>query len=193
MSAPARLEPGPWTVEQFDAFYRARPPSERWQLVAGMPVMMTPPTLVHQRIAMNVAMLLNLALPGVRPDLFALTQTGIRNPLMRDAAPEPDVAVVPGQVGAGHWADNVFLACEIVSPSNRRELIAAKQIVYERHPDNLVVLVVEQSRVAVQVSRRDDAWERRVISGLDTRLLLPEFGVDCALLEIYRGTPLALA
>ena len=39
------------TMEQFHAFRDSRPEEEKWELIDGVPMMMPPPTLVHQRIA----------------------------------------------------------------------------------------------------------------------------------------------
>jgi Uma2 family endonuclease len=43
-----------WTADQFLDFYMTRPDGERWQLVDGLPMMMTPPTFDHQKIAKNL-------------------------------------------------------------------------------------------------------------------------------------------
>lgn len=42
------------TLEQFHTFRDERPEKEKWELIGGTPVMMPPPTLVHQRIAKNL-------------------------------------------------------------------------------------------------------------------------------------------
>ena len=50
------------TMEQFHAFRDERPKEEKWELIDGVPIMMPPPTLVHQRIADNLNQLLNARL-----------------------------------------------------------------------------------------------------------------------------------
>ena len=41
---------GLWTADQFLEFHMTRPDEERWQLVDGLAMMMTPPTRVHQKL-----------------------------------------------------------------------------------------------------------------------------------------------
>ena len=89
---------------EFRSFQEKRPDHERWELIGGLPVMMTPPFMEHNRIASNLENLLNAALrehdatrmavqrPGIEcewPDAV-VTQLGKRG----DYRPEPDVAVV---------------------------------------------------------------------------------------------------
>jgi len=50
------------TGAQFRSFQETRPDHERWELVKGVPVMMVPPTIAHQRIADNLTRLINDAL-----------------------------------------------------------------------------------------------------------------------------------
>ena len=50
------------SASEFRAFEAGRPEHERWELIAGVPVMMVPPLLVHNRIADNLTRLLNAAL-----------------------------------------------------------------------------------------------------------------------------------
>src|SRR4051812_40091364 len=38
----------------FRAFQDGRPDHERWELISGVPMMMTPPTIAHNRIAGNL-------------------------------------------------------------------------------------------------------------------------------------------
>ena len=47
---------------EFRSFQEGRPDHERWELIRGVPVMMVPPTIAHQRIADNLTRLLNEAL-----------------------------------------------------------------------------------------------------------------------------------
>src|ERR1700722_531302 len=46
----------------FRDFQAKRPDHERWELLRGVPMMMTPPTLMHNQIATNLQRLLNDAL-----------------------------------------------------------------------------------------------------------------------------------
>jgi Uma2 family endonuclease len=59
------------SVELFRGFLEGRPDEERWELIDGVPIMMAPPTLAHQRIAGNLQRLLNEALDSFAPNLAA--------------------------------------------------------------------------------------------------------------------------
>ena len=59
------------TVADFHAFLAHRPDQERWELIAGVPMMMVPPKLAHNRIASNLERLLNDALDRHREGLAA--------------------------------------------------------------------------------------------------------------------------
>ena len=56
------------TMEQFHAFRDSRPEEEKWELIDGVPMMMPPPTLVHQRIAANLDRLLNAHFERLKPE-----------------------------------------------------------------------------------------------------------------------------
>src|SRR6516164_408420 len=53
---------GRMSAQQFRTFQDGRPDHERWELIAGVPMMMAPPTIAHNRIASNLERLLNDAL-----------------------------------------------------------------------------------------------------------------------------------
>lgn len=52
-----------WSLETFHAFRDERPKSEKWELIDGVPVMMPPPTLIHQRISRNIETMINAVPP----------------------------------------------------------------------------------------------------------------------------------
>jgi hypothetical protein len=49
-------------VPQFLCFLHSRPDEERWELIEGVPMMVPPPKIAHQRIASNLERYLNDAL-----------------------------------------------------------------------------------------------------------------------------------
>ena len=65
------------TMEQFHAFRDERPKEEKWELIDGVPMMMPPPTLMHQRIAANLDRMLNAHLETVKPDWRADREVGV--------------------------------------------------------------------------------------------------------------------
>src|SRR5262249_34329892 len=65
------------TMEQFHGFRDERPKEEKWELIDGVPIMMPPPTLVHQQIADNLNQLLNMHLREVKPGWRAIREAGV--------------------------------------------------------------------------------------------------------------------
>ena len=64
------------TMAQFHAFRDERPKEEKWELIDGVPIMMSPPTLVHQRISRDLEGLLNQRLREVKPEWQADREIG---------------------------------------------------------------------------------------------------------------------
>jgi Uma2 family endonuclease len=191
---PVRQD-GKFTVEEYLAFIESRPEEERWQLIDGVAMMMPPPTRRHQRIASNLARLLNAHFEKVRPDLYAYQEVGLMVPDVSSFRPEADVAVLDSS-GDGDdtlYADRFYLVAEVLSDSNTDKDIAAKSRRYLQHPLNLYFLLFEQTQVRVRLRARAAEWEPVVLEGLDTVLELPEWGFRAALADLYRGTSLAPA
>ena len=99
VNAPARPASGTMDVDEFMSFLETRPKEERWHLIAGIAVMMAPPSLAHQRIAWNVCELLNRGFAAQGRELFAYHEIAIRLPGVTNFQPEPDVVVAPGTAG----------------------------------------------------------------------------------------------
>ena len=49
------------TVASFRSWLTSRPDEEHWELIEGLPVMMTPPNRRHQKIVYNLEVILNAA------------------------------------------------------------------------------------------------------------------------------------
>lgn len=187
------VQPGHFDVDAFMAFLESRPEKEKWQLVDGVAQrIMTPPLIAHQGIAAELAFVLNVALRANRPDLLAYCEAGVRLPGRLDFQPEPDVVVLSRQAPDSHWTEHFLLVAEILSPSNDREKIDRKVELYSEGPDNLHVLVVAQDAVKIVHRARTAGWRPEEL-GEEDRLVLPEFGLDVAVLELYRGTKFASA
>lgn len=181
------VQPGRFDVDAYMAFLESRPESEKWQLVDGVAQrIMTPPLLTHQALAAEIAFAINVALRSNRSDLMAYCEAGVRLPDRRDFQPEPDVVVLPRQAPEGHWSDRFVLVAEILSPSNDREKIDRKVELYATGPDCQHVLVVSQDAIKIVHRARSAGWRPEELGGED-RLVLPEFGVDVAVAELYQG------
>lgn len=186
---PVRQD-GKFGVEEYLALIEARPEEERWQLIDGVAMMMSPPTLVHQRIASNLARLLNNTLEAKRPELFAYHEVGLIVPEAELFRPEADVAVLDAMADYESYANKFYLVAEILSDSNTDKDIAVKRQRYLQHPDNLYFLLIEQKRVRVEIMARAGGWQPVVLDELDAVLDLPEFGFSARVADLYRGTPL---
>jgi Uma2 family endonuclease len=189
VNAPAPLS-GTMDIEEFMAFMETRPKGEHWDLIEGVAVMMAPASYAHQRIASNLRDLLNSAFAAQRLDLYAFSDVGVRSPGVRNFQPEPDVAVVPGVAGFEYYSECFQLVAEVLSPSNTREEIDLKLRRYREAPDNLYALVIEPRGFMVEIYAKSRKWERLVLTHPDDMIEMPEFGLRCLVVDLYRGTPL---
>ena len=191
-TVPARhaRDPNLWTVEQFHDFYTTRPDEERWQLVDGLPMMMTPSTFLHQKIGKNLLLLLDNFFDASRPDLAAYYELGIQIPGVDDFNPTPDVLVIRADAVFERCAESFLLVAEVISPSNTAEMIERKLELYRDHPDNLYCLTVDQDSVHATLFARENDWVRRDFHALDDGLRLPAFDFEATLAEVYKGTTL---
>lgn len=200
MTGAAAHRPSPWTVADFRAFYETRPDEERWELIDGVAIrMMTPPKLVHQRIATNLQALLNSALQAGGDPRFAYQRLGVDLLPEVDAYhPEPDVVVIDDEMGLEQrYGRRFYLAAEVLSASDRRKLperswtrIEAKRSAYHLHPTCTCLLLIEQDRIRIDLDRKvEGSWSTAILASPEARIDLPEFGLGCRVSDLYRGTP----
>lgn len=182
----------PMSIAEFRAWVETRPDEEHWELIAGVPMMMAPPTRDHQRIASNLEGLLNdgLETSGARLEAFQRSGLNLAS-IAPDYDPEPDVVVVDADLpGDERYADRLYLAAEVVSKSDQKT-VESKRRVYQRHPDCRCVLVIQQKQFDVSVSLLGQSgWTEQRLLNADDRLVLADFGLTCTLADIYRGTSL---
>ena len=190
VNAPAQPWSGTMDVDEFTAFLETRPHGEHWELIEGVAVMMAPPTVAHQRIAYNLCNLLNTAFRARHLDLLAHFGIGLRTPGVMNFQPEPDVAVVPGVAGYNTYSEDYRLVAEILSPSNTRTEIDLKLRRYREGPENLYVVVIEPREFLVEVHARSRNWQPMTHTNADDPIEMPEFGLRCCVVDLYRDTPL---
>src|SRR5438105_2817913 len=116
VNAPARPLSGTMDVDEFMAFLKMRPREERWHLIEGIAVMMAPPSLAHQLIALNLCELLNRGFAAQRRDLRAYHEIAIRLPGVANFQPEPDVVVAPRPAGYELYAEHFQLVRRFCHP-----------------------------------------------------------------------------
>ncbi len=188
VNAPARPYSGTMDVDEFMAFLEMRPNEERWHLIEGVAVIMAPPSLAHQRVALNLCELLNRAFAAQSRDLYAYHEIAIRLPGVVNFQPEPDVVVAPGTAGRELYAEDFRLVAEILSPSNTRTEIDLKLHRYREAPGNLYAVVVDPHELMVEVQAKNRNWEPVVLRRRDDPIEMPEFGLRCSVVDLYRGT-----
>lgn len=180
----------------FEAWRDSRPDEERWQLIDGVPMMMSPPTLVHQRIASNLERALDDRLDVLRNGMTVAREIGIKLPEVLDYLPEPDVAVIADDYTQGQvYAERFFLVAEVLSDSDSDVLIAAKLGFYTGHAANRCVLLIAQDRMHVTVHEHlgEAGWSMREISLPDAEISVPVIGAICRLANLYSRTPVSRA
>ena len=188
---------GRMSGSEFRSFQERRPDRERWELVAGVPMMMTPPTIAHNRIASNLEGLLNRALDLHDPSRLAVQRPGIELG-SGDYRPEPDIGVIDADYGENQrFVERAYLLAEIVSgsddvpvPGTQERWIDVKREIYLAHAACEALLIVQQGRIEARVDiRTANGWKSSIISGPAAELNLPLFGLKCSLAELYEGTP----
>jgi Uma2 family endonuclease len=181
------------TMKQFHAFRDERPKEEKWELIDGVPMMMPPPTLVHQRIARNLEALLNARLLEVKPVWQADREVGVWLKGDEKYNPEPDVTVIDTTVALGQiYVQRFYFVAEVLSEGDKKAVLEAKLRYYQDHEHNSCVLFVRQDRVsAVQHDRQTrGGWRRRQLTRRGAVLTFPDIGTIGRLGDLYRSTPL---
>ena len=189
---------GDMTLADFRAFQFDRPDNERWELVAGVPIMMVPPKLIHNIIAGNLVGLLKSALRKHRPSLLPIQSSGLD--LDSDTySPEPDVSVIDRDYAIDQrYIQRGYLMAEIVSssdeffvPGRRARWIDVKRELYRAHAACEAILLIEQNRIAIDLDLRTaTGWDSVTLTDPEARLSLPSFGLNCAISDLYEDTPL---
>jgi Uma2 family endonuclease len=181
------------TMEQFHAFRDERPKEEKWELIDGVPMMMPPPTLMHQRIARNLETLLNARLQETRPEWQADREVGIWLEGDEKYNPEPDVTVIDAAIAIGQiYVQRFYFVAEILSENDKKAVLEAKLGYYQTHVHNRCVLFVRQDRIGADQHDREPGggWSRRRLSKPEAPLTLTEIGTIGRLGDLYRFTPL---
>ena len=190
MVAVAERKPAPLSVTAFRAWVESRPSEEHWELINGVPMMMAPPTRDHQRIASNLERLLNDALERHDAARAAYQRVGLNlAAIVENYDPEPDVVVIDVEAGPDQrYADRFYLAAEIVSDSDLA-LVEGKVEIYRRHPNCTCTLVIRQDRCDVRIDLRTATrWRKRTLTTPDDEVVLTDFGLQCRVADLYRGT-----
>jgi Uma2 family endonuclease len=175
------------SVASFRKWLTSRPDEEHWELIDGVPMMMTPPNRRHQRITFNLVALLDAAVKRHNLPFAAYHDIGVS---AAPYDPEPDVAVIREDENPDpRYAERFYLVAEVLSESDK-DVIDSKRDIYRAQPSCQCILLVRQDRAEIIVDRRtDDGWRSQLLRA-DDELSLPEFGLSCPIRDVYRDTPL---
>jgi len=179
------------SVASFRAWLASRPDEEHWELIEGVPMMMTPPNRRHQRIAFNLVSLLDTAFKKHNLTFAVYQDIGVNIVSAALYDPEPDVAVIREDENPDpRYAERFYLVAEVLSDSDR-DVIEGKRDIYRAQPSCSCILLVRQDRVEVTLDQRtEDGWRSHVLRDGGDTLSLPDFGLTCEVRDVYRDTQL---
>ncbi len=183
-----------WLLDMatFHGFRDERPKEEKWELIDGRPVMLPPPSLMHQRICRNLETLLNERLRVVKPDWAADREIGLLIPQDEKFNPEPDVTVIDTEIELGQlYAERFYFVAEVLSGSDKPWVLKAKLDYYKRHEPCGAVLFVRQDQIIAELFTKSDGWAKADLAMID-RVNIPNIGDIGPLSDLYRYTPLSL-
>ncbi len=143
------------SVASFRTWLESRPDEEHWELIEGVPMMMTPPNRRHQRIASNLEALLNTALKRHNPAFAAYHDIGVNIVSTVPYDPEPDVAVIREDENPDpRYAERFYLVAEVLSESDKA-IIESKRYAARLSPRVHAALKTENARRASRLRARD--------------------------------------
>ena len=172
----------PRTVEEFDRWHAERP--ERWEFIAGVPVMMAPGSNNHSIIKGNIFAQLRGRLAG-KPCRAFVDGPEVKSP---GFSAIPDVVVtckpVRGDIGV---VEEPTVIVEVLSPSSERDDTGRKWQGYCLIPSLLHYLVVSQESRFVTVHTRTGPASFDESFHQEGTIALEAIGVSLTLDEIYEG------
>ncbi len=179
------------TLEHFHAFRDERPKEEKWELIDGVPHMMPPQRLIHQRISRNIEELINTRLRLVKPEWQADREIGLLLPQNDKYNPEPDVTVIDTEIGLDQiYAERFYFVAEVLSPDDKKRVLDLKLAFYKGHEHCRAVLFVEQDRVEATLHVCGTDWSSRTLTTSTDQIAIPDIGDIGTLGHLYRHTPL---
>lgn len=188
MSLALRRAP-PMRVAEFLEMIRHRPDEERWELLDGEAVLMSPPTERHQEIVSNlVGALRPLAakfgcrvLPGI----------GLRNDFVDDYAPIPDIVVRRGPRIPDGYARDPLIIVEVLSPSTINNDRGRKAAFYQGLQTLRAYLIVYSDEARIELWSRGNGPTATVqVLGPDDAIQLPDLDGSIPVAAVYEDIPL---
>ena len=158
----------PMTADEFLAWAMAQPEGERYELVAGEVVAMSPERLSHARVKHRIVRSLEdaIAAAGLRCEAMP---DGVSVQVDDDTAYQPDALVRCGEPLPGETIklNDPMIVVEVVSPSSRAVDTGAKLADYFRLPSLRHYLIVRTATRSCIHHRRGDgaAITTRIVRG----------------------------
>lgn len=180
-------EPAPQLLTVEEYFELERHSGQRYEYVNGMVYAIAGVSRAHNRISLNLALLLMQHLRGGPCQVFS-TELKL-NLKLGDAEffYYPDVMVACDKRGWDeYFIHNPTLVIEVLSPSTQSTDLREKSFNYKRLPSVEEYVVVAQKDYRVTVYRRAEAWRGEVYAGADAVLDLSSVGLAAPLSEIYK-------
>jgi hypothetical protein len=79
---------------------------------------------------------------------------------------------------------------EVSVPGTNRRWIDVKRDLYRGHEHCEAVLVIAQDRIEVELDlKTEEGWKSSILNG-GAEIVIPAFGFQCLVSELYEGTPL---
>lgn len=172
----------PMSVAEYQAWVEDRPDEERWELLDGEPVLMSPATWGHQRIVANLIRRLDEI--AERRGCNALPGLAVLSAAMDDFAPIPDIVVTCGPQRPDGYTRDPILVAEVLSPSTLKNDLGRKTVFYRSVESLRTFLIVYQDEARVELWSRGDGWSMRGL-GPDDVIDLPELGGTLAVADLY--------
>ena len=178
MTAPARRR---MTSDEFIAWAIEQPDGERYELVAGEVVAMSPERLSHSRVKHRIARLLEdaIAAAGLRCEAFP---DGVAVEIDNHTTYEPDALVRCGEPLPGDTVKLVdpIIVVEVLSPSTRARDAGAKLEDYFRLPSVRHYLIVKTDTRSVIHHRKDETGQiaTRIVRSGELELAPPGLVVE---------------
>ena len=178
------------SVEEFLAFYDARPDGEKWELIEGVAVMSPSPTEWHQVIAGNLIVLLMAHKVATSSKWMPMIGVGTRVPVSRNSLPQPDVFVKEGIPQNSSVTEDALVLFEILSKSNTKADQAWRKRVYASVPNCQHYVTISHQSAEVVRYDRENGWQAETSQGPDAVVSLHALAADIPLRDIYRWTPI---
>jgi Uma2 family endonuclease len=184
MGQAALKQPSHMTVEEFLIWDDGT--DTRYELVGGEVFAMSPPSVAHADITVNLAIKVGTKL---LPPCRVSAEVGIRCSKQEDIFYQADLAVSCSPRSPGErYLDAPVVIIEVLSPSTANFDRGTKVPDYRTIPSVSEIALVSSTEVKVEIWHRTaSGWEVTDVVGEKAVLRLSSIGIDVSLAEIYES------